>query len=107
MTCGDPTQVMQATRDDGGQVLHEVADQVEPVEHPYRLRSAQPHGPSELTGAVATDQANGRVCLEPGDDGCRFLVWQEIHHAMALQIDEDGAKPFAPAITPLVDSNLL
>jgi hypothetical protein len=55
--------------------------------------------------AIATDNGNGRMLGEPGGDGRRRALRQQVNDAVARQIDQDGAIAMAPPPGPLVDTD--
>jgi hypothetical protein len=87
----------------GFQGLTEVLDPVKPIDHLHRLGcpSANPVG-VELA-PIATDDGDRRMLGEPGRDAGRRAGREQVHDAMRLESDQDGAIAVAPPPGPLID----
>src|SRR5205807_10622397 len=57
---------------------------------------------SKLSSTVTTDQLYPWVVFEPGREGSSLTIREQIHWDAILQIDENRAVLFAPAIGPFI-----
>jgi hypothetical protein len=85
----------------------EVLDEVEAIDHLYRLRRPSANAIGVEVTAIATDDGDRRMLGQPGGDAGRRAVWQEVDHPMRQEIDQDGAVPMAPPPGPLVDADFV
>ena len=85
----------------------QVLQQMPAVENLHGFRSAFFDAPLVLGGAVAADDLEGRILLEPGGQCFCGAIRQELYGAVAVEVHDD--RPVAPA-TPqseVIDANHL
>ena len=80
-----------------------VAQQMPPVRDLDGLRRPLAGPVGVGAGAIAHDDRDGRMVLEPGGQGFALAVGQQIEAAPALEINQDRAVVAAPAPRPVVD----
>ena len=56
-------------------------------------------------GAVATNDRDAGMRAQPGGEGLRRAVGQQIDRAVALEVDDDAAVASPPASAPVVDAD--
>lgn len=84
------------------QGLAEVAEQMPAVGGLHGIRCPLPHGIGVGAGAVAGDNLDPFMALEPGGERGRLPVGQEVDDRVALEIDQDGPVALAPAPGPVI-----
>jgi hypothetical protein len=87
--------------------LAEMVDQMNAVDDLPRLGCPPANTVGVEVAPIATAHGNRRMLRQPGRDAGDRAVRQEVHEAMARQIDEDGAIAMAPPPGPLVHANSL
>ena len=86
--------------------IAEIAQQVEPVGHLDRLRSAGANAVGIGAGPVAGDDLDAGMRLQPGGDGLGTAVGQQVDRPVGtLQIDDNGAVAPAAAPGPVIDAD--
>jgi hypothetical protein len=88
-----------------GKPLHrgtQVAQHVPPVGHLDGLGSALAGPVGVSTGAVTSDHLDARMGAQPGREGLSLPVRQQVHHAVALEVDQDRAITVATTPRPVV-----
>jgi SAM-dependent methyltransferase len=70
-----------------------------------RLGRAPAHAVGVEVTAITTDDADRRMLGQPGRHAGSGAVRQQVHDAMRLQINQDGAIPMAPPPGPFVDTD--
>src|SRR5918992_2786247 len=83
------------------QVLH----QVEPIDDLDSLGRPLPNPLSIEATAIAANDLDARVCLQPLRDRGGRALREQIHHLMALESTHDGPEPSASPPGPFVDPN--
>ena len=89
----------------GFQGLAEVLDQMKPIDHLHRLGCPPANAVGIEVTPIAADDGDRRMLGQPGRHGRGRAVRQQVHDAMRLEIDQDGAIPMAPPPGPLVHPN--
>ena len=64
---------------------------MEPISYLDRFGCATPGSVGIVACAIAGNDLNAWMSLKPGDERLGLAVWQNIDHAVGLQIDQEGS----------------
>jgi hypothetical protein len=84
--------------------LPDVPQDVPAIYHLQGVRRADRRSACILRRAVADDDLDARMLLQPRRERRGAAVGQQIDRAPGLKVDEDGAVPSAPSPRPVVDA---
>ena len=85
------------------QGLAQILHQVEPIDDLDRLRRPLPNPLGIETTAIAADDLDARVRLQPLRDRGGRALREQIQHVMALEITDNGPEPSASPPGPFVE----
>ena len=83
--------------------LRGAREEVPPIGHLHRARSAAARAARMGSRPVSCDDADARVALEPPGQRVGAAIGQEVHDAAALEVADDRAPAMALAPRPAVD----
>jgi hypothetical protein len=90
---------------EGLQGLAEVLHQRQPLDHGYGVGGPPAQALGVAVAPIATDDRDRRMLGEPGRDAGGRAVRSQVHDAMRLEIDQDGAIAVAPPPGPRSDAH--
>lgn len=99
-------QVGAIPPDDAFDCLRQIVQEVPGIGHLHGLRSVGLGPVAEGTGTVAADDPDLRVIPQPGREGSRGPVGQDVDRAMGCHVDEDRRVVPAPSNGELVDAEM-
>ena len=84
----------------------EIQDEVKPIGDLLALRGANRCPFGIEAAAVTGDRCNLRMLLEPFGKALRRPIWQQVHHAVQVQVDHDCSVLLAFAPSPVIDTQV-
>ena len=91
---------------DARQGVAEISQQMPAIRNLNRFRSTSPHAVGIVAGAIAGDDLDAGMRLQPRLDSLGLAVTQQIDRSIfILQIDDDGAVASAATPCPVVDAD--
>jgi len=88
------------------QGVAKIAQKMPPIRNLNRIRSTGPHAVGIVAGAIAGDDLDAGMRLQPRLDSLGLAVTQQIDRPVSiLQIDDDGAVASTPPPGPVVDAD--
>lgn len=93
------------TSDDRTQGDAEITQQVITIEDMLGLRRADAGALGEDVGAVASDDLDARMGVQPRGDAPGVTVGQEIEDGVTFEVDDHGAVAAPAPLGPLVDAD--
>jgi hypothetical protein len=100
---GNPSNAEMLAVDNDPNGLTEIAQQVPTISGLNRVWRALPHAFRTGTGPVARDHLDARMLAKPCRQRFRLPVRQQVHHLIALQIDQNGTVAMATPPRPVIN----